>query len=186
VLHWSWIYWKTRQTDFKRMQIKWSGRPMSPSWYLERLLKVSRKAVLDLIHVFSLCKYYTRTWGNPAWSLTRSACSMMNWLWSSNGTWFGIEDPWGITSEQLLRTTLKNKCRSQMPVAHACNPSYSGGRDQEDRGSKPAQANSSSRPYLENPFTKMGLLQWLKVKALSSSPSPAKKEKKKKCLGLGP
>jgi hypothetical protein len=28
-------------------------------------------------------------------------------------------------------------------VAHACNPSYSGGRDQEDLGSKPAQANSS-------------------------------------------
>jgi hypothetical protein len=28
-------------------------------------------------------------------------------------------------------------------LAHACNPSYSGGRDQEDRGSKPAQANSS-------------------------------------------
>jgi hypothetical protein len=28
-------------------------------------------------------------------------------------------------------------------VAHAYNPSYSGGRDQEDGGSKPAQANSS-------------------------------------------
>jgi hypothetical protein len=28
-------------------------------------------------------------------------------------------------------------------VAYACNPSYSGGRDQEDCGSKPAQANSS-------------------------------------------
>jgi hypothetical protein len=28
-------------------------------------------------------------------------------------------------------------------VAHACNPSYSGGRDQEDCGSKPAQENSS-------------------------------------------
>jgi hypothetical protein len=28
-------------------------------------------------------------------------------------------------------------------VAHACNQSYSGGRDQEDGGSKPAQANSS-------------------------------------------
>jgi hypothetical protein len=27
-------------------------------------------------------------------------------------------------------------------VAHACSPSYSGGRDQEDHGSKPAQANS--------------------------------------------
>jgi hypothetical protein len=28
-------------------------------------------------------------------------------------------------------------------VAHACYPSNSGGRDQEDHGSKPAQANSS-------------------------------------------
>jgi hypothetical protein len=27
-------------------------------------------------------------------------------------------------------------------VAHACNPSYLGVRDQEDQGSKPAQANS--------------------------------------------
>jgi hypothetical protein len=28
-------------------------------------------------------------------------------------------------------------------VVHACNPSYSGGRGQEDRGSKSAQVNSS-------------------------------------------
>jgi hypothetical protein len=28
-------------------------------------------------------------------------------------------------------------------VAHACNPSYSGGRDQEDQGLNPAQANST-------------------------------------------
>jgi hypothetical protein len=27
-------------------------------------------------------------------------------------------------------------------VAHTCNPSYSGDRDQEDHGLKPAQANS--------------------------------------------
>jgi hypothetical protein len=27
-------------------------------------------------------------------------------------------------------------------VAHTCNPSYSGGRDQEDQGLKPAHANS--------------------------------------------
>jgi hypothetical protein len=27
---------------------------------------------------------------------------------------------------------------SQAPVAHTCNPSYSGGRDQEDRVSQPA------------------------------------------------
>jgi hypothetical protein len=50
-------------------------------------------------------------------------------------------------------------------VAHTYNPSYSGGRDQEDRGWKAAWANSSERPYLKNPFTKIGLVEWLKVKA---------------------
>jgi hypothetical protein len=39
-------------------------------------------------------------------------------------------------------------------VAHTCNPSYSGGSDQEVHVLKPAQANSSTRPYLEKPFTK--------------------------------
>jgi hypothetical protein len=28
-------------------------------------------------------------------------------------------------------------------VVYACNPSYSGDRDQEERGSKPVQANGS-------------------------------------------
>jgi hypothetical protein len=58
----------------------------------------------------------------------------------------------------------------QALVAHACNPSYSGGRDQEECSLKPAWANSSVRPYLEKPFTKIGLVEWLKVKALSSNP----------------
>jgi hypothetical protein len=31
----------------------------------------------------------------------------------------------------------------QMQLAHACSPTYLGGRNQEDRGSKPTQANSS-------------------------------------------
>jgi hypothetical protein len=43
---------------------------------------------------------------------------------------------------------------------------------------KPASANSSTRPYLDKPFTKLGLVEWLKMKALSSNPSIAKKEKK--------
>jgi hypothetical protein len=34
---------------------------------------------------------------------------------------------------------------------------------------KPAWANSSVRTYLRKPFTKIGLVEWLKVKALSSS-----------------
>jgi hypothetical protein len=36
-------------------------------------------------------------------------------------------------------------------VAHAYNPSYSGGRDQEDHSLKPAQANSSQNPILKIP-----------------------------------
>jgi hypothetical protein len=39
-------------------------------------------------------------------------------------------------------------------VAHACNPSYSGGRDQEDRSLKPAQANSLQDSILRNSITK--------------------------------
>jgi hypothetical protein len=35
------------------------------------------------------------------------------------------------------------------------------------------------RPYLEKPFTKIGLVEWLKVKALSSSPSTKGKNIKK-------
>jgi hypothetical protein len=59
-------------------------------------------------------------------------------------------------------------------VAHTCNPSYSGGRDQQDRGSKPDQAKSFQDPISKNPSQK-SLVEWLKVKALSSKPSTAKK-----------
>jgi hypothetical protein len=34
------------------------------------------------------------------------------------------------------------KATSQVPVAHTCNSSFSGGRDQKDCGSKPAWTNS--------------------------------------------
>jgi hypothetical protein len=36
-----------------------------------------------------------------------------------------------------------NSASKWMLVAHACNPSYSGSRDQEDHGSQPAWGNSS-------------------------------------------
>jgi hypothetical protein len=42
-------------------------------------------------------------------------------------------------------TTIKNKI-SWALVAHTCNPSYSGGRDQEDHSSNPAGANSLQDP----------------------------------------
>jgi hypothetical protein len=37
---------------------------------------------------------------------------------------------------------VKKISNSQAPKAHTYNPSYSGGRDQEDCGSKPAWENS--------------------------------------------
>jgi hypothetical protein len=58
-------------------------------------------------------------------------------------------------------------------VAHACNPNYSGGKDQEDCNLKPAWVNSSQDPISKNPNTKQGLLSglasvrpWVQVPAL--------------------
>jgi hypothetical protein len=50
-----------------------------------------------------------------------------------------------------------------LQVAQACNPSYSGGRDQEDGGLKLTQENSSWDTILKNPIIKNGLVEWLKV-----------------------
>jgi hypothetical protein len=48
-------------------------------------------------------------------------------------------------------------------VTHTCNPSYSGGRDQEDLGSRPAQANSLRDLISKKTLHKKGLVEWLKV-----------------------
>jgi hypothetical protein len=42
----------------------------------------------------------------------------------------------------------------ELGTAHACNPSYSGGRDQEDHSLKPAQANSLQDPISKIPNIK--------------------------------
>jgi hypothetical protein len=60
--------------------------------------------------------------------------------------------------------------------------SYSGGRDQEDGGSTLAQANCSMNPTSKSPSQKIGLVEWLKVKALSSSRSTTKGKKEKEML----
>jgi hypothetical protein len=70
--------------------------------------------------------------------------------------------------------------KSQALVAHTCNPSYSGGNDQEHCSLKLTWANSSARPYLEKQtLHKKGLVEWLKVKALGSNPSTTKNHLKK-------
>jgi hypothetical protein len=40
-----------------------------------------------------------------------------------------------------------------------------------------SQGKYFMKPYLKKPFTKIRLVEWLKVKALSSSPSTTKKKK---------
>jgi hypothetical protein len=45
---------------------------------------------------------------------------------------------------------------------------------------KPAQATSSRDPILKKPFTNIGLVEWLKAKALSSSPNTTKRKKEEK------
>jgi hypothetical protein len=63
-----------------------------------------------------------------------------------------------LVTNIFLKGEYKKEQLNQAPGVHACNLSYSGGRDQEDRDSKPAQANSSRDPVLKNPITK--ILDW--------------------------
>jgi hypothetical protein len=67
-----------------------------------------------------------------------------------------------------------------MPVAHACNPSYSGGRDQEKRSSKPAQANSSWDPYLQKNPSQKRAGGFAQGESPEFKPQDSKKRKKEK------
>jgi hypothetical protein len=53
----------------------------------------------------------------------------------------------------------RTKKRSQALVAHAYNPSYSGGKDQED----PVWANSPGDSVSKKLITKKELVEWLEV-----------------------
>jgi hypothetical protein len=68
-----------------------------------------------------------------------------------------------------------------MPVAHTCNPSYSGGRDQEDLSSKPAWANNPRDPILKKPITKKDCVMAQSVGPKFKPQYRKKKFKKKGC-----
>jgi hypothetical protein len=81
----------------------------------------------------------------------------------------------------IIRKWSKNR-ESWVLVAHTCNPSYSGGRDQEDHGSKPAPGKYSSDSISKIPNTKQSwhndsVIEHLlsKHKVLSSNPNTAEK-----------
>jgi hypothetical protein len=49
-----------------------------------------------------------------------------------------------MLTQESERRKLRIKCAGCLGAGGSClNPSYSGGRDEEDHGSKPARANSS-------------------------------------------
>jgi hypothetical protein len=69
-------------------------------------------------------------------------------------------------------------------VAHDCNPSYSGGRDQEDCSSKPAQANSSratisQKNKISSHYRAGGVAQGVGPEFKTNNAKKKKKKKKK-------
>jgi hypothetical protein len=76
----------------------------------------------------------------------------------------------------------KTRLLSQAPVAHACNPSYSEGRDQEDHGLKPAQANSSGDFISQNPITKIWAGRVAQSEGPEFNPQHCKKKTFKVCI----
>jgi hypothetical protein len=63
-------------------------------------------------------------------------------------------------------------------MAHTCNPSYSGGRDQEDHSSKAVQANSCKTLSWKNPSQKRTgkVAQGVGSEFNTSVPPPKKKK----------
>jgi hypothetical protein len=53
------------------------------------------------------------------------------------------------SKSSALKKKKEREIYSWALVAHTCNPSYSGGRDQEDHNLKPAQTNTSQDPILK-------------------------------------
>jgi hypothetical protein len=51
---------------------------------------------------------------------------------------------------------IRRRRSSWVLEAHTCNPSCSGGRDQEDRGLKPVLGKQFLRTHLEKPIIKKG------------------------------
>jgi hypothetical protein len=71
---------------------------------------------------------------------------------------------WQYVSSLLYVNFASNPIICWVPVDHTYNPTYLGGRNQEDGGMKPAQANSLQHTNLKIPNTKKrkGLAEWLK------------------------
>jgi hypothetical protein len=74
-----------------------------------------------------------------------------------------------LTAQYTFTTLIKKQIKNnkiytgQVLVAHASNPSYLGGKDQENCGLKPARANSSQDPSSIKIIIKKGLVECFKM-----------------------
>jgi hypothetical protein len=80
-----------------------------------------------------------------------------NRSWNLNVATMEMRKRW---SERHIRS---RNWVSWAPVAHAYNPSYSGGRDQKDRSLKSARVNSLQTPISKISNTKKGWLNGSRV-----------------------
>jgi hypothetical protein len=80
----------------------------------------------------------------------------------------------------MWKLTHKEVCWVLM--AHACNLSYSGGRDQEDCGLKPALGKYFARTYLEINITKKGWWSGSRCRLWVQTPVPPKKKESVFCV----
>jgi hypothetical protein len=84
---------------------------------------------------------------------------------------------------QVVQILSSNPRSNWVSVAHACNPNYSGGRDQEDCGSKPAWANSVTLSQKTPTHKRAGRVAQKaehlssKHKALNTNPNSTKKKR---------
>jgi hypothetical protein len=66
-----------------------------------------------------------------------------SWFCDLDTSSFSSEFPFPVGTMRKVKFTVKNRRVKLGAVAHICNPSYSGGSNQEDQGSKPIWESSS-------------------------------------------
>jgi hypothetical protein len=88
-----------------------------------------------------------------------------------------------LTKKKKGTWTQKGNC--ELSTGGSCNPSYSGGRDQEDRRSTVAWTNSSPSPILQKPFTEQGRRSGSGFRSRAQAPVLKKKKKKKRTIEEG-
>jgi hypothetical protein len=77
------------------------------------------------------------TGGTGLYAINKAGCSQSEYTWAFRKRERERERK-KKKEKYYVKGQLRNNLDSQTPVAHACNPSYSGGRQQEDTDLKPA------------------------------------------------